>query len=76
MFKLYHLNTNLGMYTSGVPSWFRRLRTHCHCCGSGYSCGVGLIPGLETSACHEHGKKKKTKNKKQQQLEFPSWLSG
>ena len=23
-----------------------------HCCGSGYNCGVGSIPGTGTSACH------------------------
>ena len=29
----------------------------CHCCGSGYSCGVGSIPGPGTSAYHGHGQK-------------------
>lgn len=39
----------------GVPSWFSALSIqHCHC-GSGYSCGMGLIPDLETSACHRRG---------------------
>ena len=30
----------------------------CHCCG------LGAIPGLETSACYRHGQKKKSKFKK------------
>ena len=30
---------------SGLKIW------HCHCCGSGYSCGIGLI-SLGTSICH------------------------
>ena len=35
----------------GVPAWFGRLKTgHHHCCGSGYSCSMGLIPGPEFSA--------------------------
>jgi len=25
-----------------------------HLCGSGYSCGTGLISGLGSSACHGH----------------------
>ena len=30
--------------------WLWKLRIHCcHCCGSGYSCGVDLILGLGTS---------------------------
>ena len=32
-------------------------------CGSGYSCGVGLIPGLGTSVCHGHGQKKKERER-------------
>ena len=32
----------------------------CHCCGSGYSCGVGSIPGLGTSACPGRDRKKKS----------------
>ena len=28
-----------------VPWWLSVLRIHsCHCCGSGYSCGVGFNP--------------------------------
>ena len=31
-----------------VPWWLSRLRTwRCHCCGSGYCCGTGLIPNQE-----------------------------
>ena len=37
-----------------------RLRIqHCHCCGSGYSCGVGLIPGPGTSVCCGRGQQKR-----------------
>ena len=36
---------------------------HCHCCGSGYSCDVGSMPGPGTSTCQEHGQKNaKTKS--------------
>ena len=41
---------NIGI---GVPWWLSRLRIwHCHCCGSGCCCGVGLIPDLGTFSCH------------------------
>ena len=37
----------------GVPWWLSRLRIWCcHCCASGYRCGMGLISGLGSSACH------------------------
>ena len=40
----------------GVPWWLSGLRIwHCHCSSLGYCCGVGLIPGLRTSTCCEHG---------------------
>ena len=43
----------------GVSWWCSRLRIwHCH------SCGVGLIPGLGTSARLRHGQKIKMKKKK------------
>ena len=32
-----------------------------HCCGTGYSHGVGLIPGLGTSPCHWQKRKEKKK---------------
>ena len=31
--------------------------------GSGYCCGMGLIPGPGTSTCHGQGKKKKKEKK-------------
>ena len=31
-------------------------------CGSGRCCGMGLIPGLGTSACHGHNQKTKQKS--------------
>ena len=50
----------------GVPLWHSRLRIqHCHCSNSGHCCGMGLLPGMETSPCHGCGQKKS---------EFPSWL--
>ena len=45
--------------------WVSGLRIqHCHCSGSGHSCGTGLITGPGTSACHGCGKKKKKKKNK------------
>ena len=36
----------------GVPWWLGALRIrHCHCCGSGYCCGTGSVPGPRTSTC-------------------------
>ena len=32
---------------------------HCHCRGSGCSCGAGSVLGPGTSICHKYGKKKK-----------------
>ena len=32
---------------------------YCHCSVLGLCCGVGLIPGLETSACYIAKKKKR-----------------
>ena len=46
-----------------VPSWVRRLGIwHCHCCGSGYSCVKGSIPGPGTSAYWKNNNNK-TQNK-------------
>lgn len=44
---------------AGVPWWFSGLRIwYCQCHGgSGHCCGISLIPGPRTSACHGHGKK-------------------
>ena len=38
---------------SGLRIW------HCHCCGSGYNCGTGSIPGPGTSTCYGCAKEKK-----------------
>ena len=44
----------------GVPWWLSGLRLwHCHCCGCGYCCDSGLIPGLGNSACCRYSQKKK-----------------
>ena len=46
----------------GDPLWLSGLRIqHCHCNGLGYCCGMGLIPGLGTSACPRYGQKKSPK---------------
>ena len=45
-------NSILNVNDVGVPQWLSGLRTqHCHCYG------LGLIPGLGTSACHGCGQK-------------------
>ena len=42
----------------GVLWWLSGLRIQrCHCCGSGYSCGTGSIPGPGTYTCLRHGQK-------------------
>ena len=42
-----------------VPWWLSGLRIQrCHCCGSGYSCGMGLIPGLRTFTCYGYSPRK------------------
>ena len=49
------------LWHSGLRIW------HCHYSGSGCCCGVGLIPGLGTSACRGSGQKKKRKNNKEKE---------
>ena len=47
----------------GVSLWFSELTIwHCHCCGSGDSCGTISTPGPGTSAYYRHGQKKKKKS--------------
>ena len=47
----------------GVPLWGSWLRVQrCHCSGLGRCCGVGSIPGLETSTCLGCSQIKKKKN--------------
>ena len=49
----------------GIPLWHSRLKIqHCHCSSSDHCCGVRLISGLGTFACHRGGQKKKKKKKK------------
>ena len=49
---------------SGVPRWLSGLRIwHCHCCG------LGVLPGLGTSACHGSSSPKPTKKKKKKSNE-------
>ena len=46
----------------------------CHCCGSGWCSGAGLISGPGTSACHECGQKKKKKGReKERQSDHSGW---
>ena len=58
------------IYIYGVPLWLGGLKIWCcHSCGSGYSCGIGSIPGPGTSACSRQGQKKqKQTNKKTESL--------
>ena len=52
----------------GVLLWHSRLNIqHCHCSSLGSCCGLGLIPGLETSAW---SKKEKRKN----QIQFYPYI--
>ena len=50
----YFCHTQLSI--SRVPFWLSGIQ-HCHCCGSGFSCGMGSIPGLGTSLCYGYGQK-------------------
>ena len=53
------ININLKIEFGSVLLWLSGLRIwHCHCCGSDYSCGMGLIPGPGTSPCHRRLSKK------------------
>ena len=53
------------MSNGGVPWWCCGLSIQCcHCSGSIYCCGAGLIPGLGTSTCHGLGQKKKNQSLK------------
>ena len=48
----------------GVPWWCIGLRIwHCHCCGSGHCCHVGLLTGLGTYTWWESIQKKKKAKK-------------
>ena len=33
---------------------YKRLAFHCHSCGSGCCCGIGLVPGPGTFVCFRH----------------------
>lgn len=49
------IDASCQKHTQRVPTWCSWLRIlHCHCYGSGYCCGVGQIPGLQTSTCCGH----------------------
>ena len=44
----------------GALWWCSGLRIqHCHCCGSGHYCSIGLIPDPGTPICYRHGQKSK-----------------
>ena len=47
----------------------------CHCCGSGYCCGIVLIPGPGTSTCLRGGQKKENKRKKGIRITDAGWLT-
>ena len=47
----------------GIPWWLGMLRIqHCHGCGSGCCCGMGLTPGQGTFACPRHSQKNCLRN--------------
>ena len=53
-------------YFPGVLLWHSRLRIqHCHCSSLGCCCVTGSIPGLGTSICHGHDRKKGRKKRKE-----------
>ena len=55
--KFYFLKKHGSL---GVPSWLSGLRIwHCQCCGSGYSCDIGLITGPGTYTCQGTAKTNK-----------------
>jgi len=54
LFKVKKIRSSLGG-TVGV--W------HCHCCGLGHICDVGLLFWPWNFTCHRYGKKKKKKKK-------------
>ena len=60
----------------GILWWFSGLRIwRCHCCGSNYCCGTGLIPGLGTSTyCGCSHKKKKKLRKKKKELSSSNYI--
>ena len=64
---------------AGILLWHIRLRIwHCHCSGLGGCCGLGLVPGPDTSACLWHGQnkdKRTTKTKLQTLSRSPEGIS-
>ena len=50
---LRNINVRVPLQFNGLGIWC------CHCCGSDYSCGARLIPGLGTCTCRRHGQEKK-----------------
>ena len=59
----YTFKSNIKIKSMQVPLWLSGLRICCcHCSGSVCCCGVGSIPGSETS--HAAGEAKKTPHKK------------
>ena len=53
--------------------------SYCHCCGSGYCYGSGLIPSPGTSACHGTARTnthKKETNRKQPMGKDPAYFCG
>ena len=61
---LYKVKSNKWIkrnFFLGVTWWLTGLRIwhFLHCCGCGYCCSMGSIPGPGTSTCHRHGPPKK-----------------
>ena len=62
---------SLISWLQGVPWWPGGLRIQCYCLwGLGYNCSVGLIPGLETSACFKVSKKTRRKQSASDMLDY------
>ena len=50
--KFQNADGSSSLVAHGLRTWC------CHCSGLGCCCGTGLIPGPETSTCHEHSQTK------------------
>ena len=65
-----HTGGNCNVSIKGVPLWLSRLKIqHCHCCDSGYCCGVGSVPGPRTSAYCGYSQKEEKKKKKKRSFQ-------